>query len=341
MRSIYAVFAIVLSVWVPMSGRCEPLWRGVNVPQSVAEKDVLELSRWNVNVVRFVLAWNDTVHTASESEYNDWLSGALVDLDRSLPLFRKAQIRVIVDLHTPPGGLISKSHPKQSRLFTESWPQESIVKIWRRIARRYRGNRTILGFDLLNEPAQSFTSPGLKNWNELAEEITAAIRQVDSKRTVIVESVHGHQTRISRLKPIPFDNVVYSVHAYYPLRFNHQGIGHFRPGISYPQKKLNRKKLRRKLIRVKRFQRKHNVPIYIGEFSAVRWAPGQSSYLYLRDLIKLFERHKWHWTYHAYRESHVWSVEHSSDPDNYERVPHTDRKGLLLNHFSRNSSIRP
>jgi hypothetical protein len=84
------------------------------------------------------------------------------------------------------------------------------------------------------------------------------------------------------------------------------------------------------------------VHIYIGEFSAIRWAPGNSALNYLRDVIEIMEEYGWDWAYHAYREWDGWSVEHDSNPDNRERtaVP-TDREKLLRSYFARNKKPSP
>ena len=85
------------------------------------------------------------------------------------------------------------------------------------------------------------------------------------------------------------------------------------------------------------FQRDYNVHIYVGEFSAIRWAPDHSACRYLRDLIDLFEQYGWDWSYHAYREWDGWSVEHG--PDRNDRKPTTtptERRKLLLGWFAKN-----
>ena len=85
------------------------------------------------------------------------------------------------------------------------------------------------------------------------------------------------------------------------------------------------------------FQREFNVQIYVGEFSAIRWAPGDSAYVYLRDLIDLFEEYGWDWSYHAYREWDGWSVEHGPDQQNRKPTDKpTKRKELLLKWFVQN-----
>jgi endoglucanase len=91
------------------------------------------------------------------------------------------------------------------------------------------------------------------------------------------------------------------------------------------------------LKQVAEFQRKYNVHIYIGEFSAIRWAPGDSAQRYLKDLIDIFEVHDWDWSYHAFREWDGWSVEHATDRNSHSRskTP-TDREQLLRSWFAKN-----
>ena len=85
------------------------------------------------------------------------------------------------------------------------------------------------------------------------------------------------------------------------------------------------------------FQRAYGVHIYIGEFSAIRWAPGDSAARYLSDLIDIFEAHGWDWSYHAFREWSGWSVEHGADPKDRKPAPEpTDRQRLLMRWFGRN-----
>ncbi|HWH70495.1 MAG TPA: hypothetical protein VNT26_14000, partial [Candidatus Sulfotelmatobacter sp.] len=85
------------------------------------------------------------------------------------------------------------------------------------------------------------------------------------------------------------------------------------------------------------FQQRYNVHIYIGEFSAIRWAPEHSAGRYLSDLIEIFEAQGWDWSYHAFREWNGWSVEHGADPQDNQPAPApTDRQQLLLKWFGRN-----
>jgi hypothetical protein len=79
------------------------------------------------------------------------------------------------------------------------------------------------------------------------------------------------------------------------------------------------------------------VHIYLGEFSAIRWAPGDSAHQYLRDCIDIFEEYGWDWAYHAFREWDGWSVEHGPDRNNRTRMATpTDREQLLRSWFAEN-----
>ena len=78
------------------------------------------------------------------------------------------------------------------------------------------------------------------------------------------------------------------------------------------------------------FEERHGAKIYVGEFSAAAWAPGADQYL--RDCIEVFNENGWDWTYHAFRESPCWSVEHKG-PDGRHMTPalsDTPRKRALL-----------
>ncbi len=85
------------------------------------------------------------------------------------------------------------------------------------------------------------------------------------------------------------------------------------------------------------FQKRYNVHIFVGEFSAIRWAPDHSAYRYLKDCIEIFEELDWDWTYHAFREWSGWSLEHSEDRKNGKRAEtRTDREQYFRDWFARN-----
>ena len=129
---------------------------------------------------------------------------------------------------------------------------------------------------------------------------------------------------------------------YDPLAFTHQGLYGFDTGVHYPGLIRGRywdmDTLRKALLPAREWQARHGgVPVYVGEFSAARWAPDSSAYRYLRDCISLFEEWGWSWAYHAFREADCWSVEHDGDRSHLSPADKpTDRQLLLMEAFKKN-----
>ncbi len=128
---------------------------------------------------------------------------------------------------------------------------------------------------------------------------------------------------------------------YLPHAFTHQGVFGAGKAYRYPGeidgKRWDKAQLEAALKPVVEFQQRYNVHMYVGEFSAIRWAPDGSACRYLKDLIDIFEAHGWDWSYHAFREWDGWSVEHGPDPKDHGRAKSpTDREQLLRSWFAQN-----
>jgi hypothetical protein len=128
---------------------------------------------------------------------------------------------------------------------------------------------------------------------------------------------------------------------YLPHAFTHQGVSGLSEPLSYPGqiqgKYWDRAALAEQLRPVVQFQQGYRVPIYIGEFSVIRWAPGEAGYRYLKDVIDIFEDNGWDWSYHAFREWSGWSVEHGPDRLNTRPTTQpTDRQMLLRAWYAKN-----
>jgi hypothetical protein len=128
---------------------------------------------------------------------------------------------------------------------------------------------------------------------------------------------------------------------YVPGAFTHQGVfGESKP-VVYPGeaegKHWDKAQLEAALKPVIDFQKAYNAHIYMGEFSAIRWAPDNSACRYIKDVIDICEAHDWDWTYHAFREWDGWSVEHGADRNDHSpaKTP-TDREQLLKSWFAKN-----
>ncbi len=328
----------------PFRGHDLPRLRGAMHGPVFHEADVRDLGiTWNANHVRWQLNWTpmkEAESWAKDSEaYDQWLDGALEQFDQALPACEKYGLVVLLDLHTPPGG---RAEQGVCRMFSEPKYQDHLVAVWQRIAARYKGSEVIYAYDLLNEPVEGPIPEGMPSWREIATRVAQAIREIDPGKPVLYEpGPWGSPGGFDRLIPLDMDRVIYGFHMYLPHQFTHQGVHGSPVGLNYPGEIAgefwDKERLRQAMLPAIEFQREFNVHIHVGEFSAIRWAPDNSAYRYLRDVIDLFEEYGWDWTYHAFREWDGWSVEHGPEPEDKERAETpTQRQQLLLGWFAKN-----
>jgi endoglucanase len=129
-------------------------------------------------------------------------------------------IYVIIDLHGAPGGQtgqnIDDSANNQPELFIETKYQDQLVALWQAIARRYKDEPTVAGYDLLNEPLPEQTGAAKKfkaQLEPLYKRVTKAIREIDSKHMIILEGADWSNDW--SVFSEPFDkNLVYQFHYY-------------------------------------------------------------------------------------------------------------------------------
>ncbi len=318
-----------------------PRLRGVMSPHTFREEDLRVLGlEWNANVIRWQMTrnWGRAGTDRDLAEYDRWLESELEDLDRVLAAGLRYGLKVVVDMHTPPGG---RYENMDLAIFHEPLYQDHYVALWKMIAKRYKGHAAVWGYDLVNEPVQNMPSPkGVADYLGTQVRAAKAIREVDGEVPIFIEASRWDSAEGFReLEPVDVPNVIYQVHMYQPGEFTHQGVRDSVTGVTYPGKIgrvfWDKERIRKALAPVRQFQLSYNVHIYVGEFSAIRWAPGAHDYL--RDCIDVFEEYGWDWTYHAYREWDGWSVEHGSNRgDRSPSKEMTDRKRLLLRWFEQN-----
>jgi endoglucanase len=330
----------------PFTGHNLKRLRGVMHGPTFDEKNIRDLAAWGANHVRWQLNWVP-MKQAEEwardlDRYDRWLEGAMAHADKAVDACEKHGIKMLLDLHCPPGG---RSDGGVCRMFTDKRYQQKFLDVWTMLAKRYKGRKIIYAYDLINEPVDVRVHPkGVLAWRELATEAARRIRKIDPGKPIVFEpGPWGSCEGFDEMTPLDIDSVIYSFHMYQPHVFTHQfqKTREFPRGVEYPGKIRGVKWDKARLLAAMRpaldFQREFNVHIYVGEFSAIRWAPNESAYRYNRDLIELFEAAGWDWAYHAYREWQGWSVEHGTDKrDTSPSKSPTKRKTLLLKYFARN-----
>lgn len=321
-----------------------PRLRGAMIGPHVDADDLRVLGgEWKANHVRWQFIWGGFPHGPADNgdldAYNKWIDSQIERLDSLLPVCREVGLHVLIDLHTPPGG---RNEAKECNLFKEKRFQDCFVEVWKKLATHYRGNKQVWGYDLVNEPVEGMLGEGVLDWHALATKTGRAIRAIDPDHAIIIEpGPWGSPAGLEFFEPIDVERVVYSVHMYQPHQFTHQGVHDSPTGMTYPGeidgRMWDKEALRKALQPARDYQIDYGVHIYIGEFSAIRWAPGTSAHDYLSDVIDIMEQYDWDWAYHAFREWDGWSVEHGSDPKDRSRAKEpTDRQKLLTGWFEKN-----
>jgi aryl-phospho-beta-D-glucosidase BglC (GH1 family) len=296
--------------------------RGFNIGRSSAD-DLAALVQTGANLIRTFV---ELRRSPGEDVYAlDALR--VVDLDRLIAFAAANGLKVVIVLEPLPNQFAQQFWGKLSL-------QNSIVQIWRVLAKKYFGNEAVGAFDLINEPItkRPWNHGGQEEWLQFASRIVLNIREVDPTRIVILEpSPGGLPVGYKAMdRVLPFDEVVYSAHVYQPHAFTHQGLHGYKVPYKYPGL-WSSAMLSESLEPIRRFAERFRRPILIGEFSAVRWAPDHSAARYVADAVQLFEAEKWSWTYHAWREYQAWDAElpeswfysfdyHDAKPQGFESV---------------------
>ena len=315
------------------------LLRGFMLPsRGLHDEDFAKLRDWGVTLVRYQMNRNWSARDSERdlADYDDWMKVKLDHLEeRVLPFSEKYGIKVVVDLHMPPGG---KSYDHEMNMFYEPEYADHFVETWRGIARRFKGSPALLAYDLVNEPHQTYNAVGGNDFLSLQLRAAKAIREIDPDIPIVVEPIHAASPEgFKTLRAVPMKDVVYEVHVYQPFAYTHQGLNPGKPWEKTrwpdPEKGWDKAFLREKLAPVREFQLRHGARIYVGEFSAIAWAEGAGDYL--RDCIELFEEYGWDWTFHAFDEFAGWNIEQEADKP-FEFRPSADnpRKRALLDGFA-------
>jgi len=332
----------------PMARTAAPRLRGAMVATFATADDLRALAAWGANHVRWQFTWGgfpqSPADTSSLAAYRTWLRGALTHARSLMPLCDSLGLRILLDLHTLPGGArYEAGNLAEHRIFSSPEVQAEFVSIWEEIVTTFRAEPALWGYDLANEPVEGGLPVGTLHWQALVEKTAAAIRALDPVHTIVVEGApSGGVPALPGLYPLQgAGSVVYSFHIYDPILFTHQGVVTPDTTIRYPGiiggRYWDKDSLRAWMQPVRDWQARYDVPVYVGEFSALRWAPDSSAYRYIRDCIELFEEWGWPWAYHAWREYDGWSAEHGPDRHNHQRsAAPTDRELLLREAFRRN-----
>lgn len=205
-----------------------PTRRGFQIPPSTITGAVLDdlASTWKVNVLRVQVGDNANMDGLTGAAYDSMMESQFALLDEKLPLIAARGLKVIFVLYSPPGGFETREGPSHYKMFSDATLQDAFIAKWRQIVARYGSNPTIVGFDLVNEPAMRKESlgAGARTWNDLLLATIAAIRETHPQVTLLVKPLYGDPSKLTSLPPITDVNVVYSYNSYFFNNYQHSGV---------------------------------------------------------------------------------------------------------------------
>ncbi len=184
-----------------------------------------------------VMPRNDAKYTSIDYRRNPDLKGltALQVLDRIVAVAGQLGLKIILDHHNnsctggqQANGLWYDNHVSAAEFEAN----------WLSLAKRYKGNDTIIGYDLDNEPLEvaGWGSNGANDWHAEAQRLGHMIQAVDPGPLIIVEGPQTYHPRpnmanagpegnLQGVRTLPVvldvpDKVVYSTHEYPPSVFD-------------------------------------------------------------------------------------------------------------------------
>ncbi len=270
----------------------------------LSEDDILFIAQSGANVVRLALNYR---HFEDDARPREWKESALARLDRVVRWCAAHNLYVILDLHAVQGSQNPDWHsdnPNSPALFWQHRDfQDRWVALWEELARRYAGNPTIAGYDVVNEPqtAPAHGNPRADTLNSLYRRVVAAVRAMDPTHIIFIEG-DGFAGRFDMLDAPFADNLVYSGHSYSPAAL---GPGPY-PGL-LKGKQWDRVYMKESNLRHQGFHyaTQHNVPLWMGEFGALCNGPEQEHACRIQaldDQIGVFEEFGAHWTTWTYKD---------------------------------------
>jgi endoglucanase len=207
-------------------------------------------------------------------------------------------IYVILDLHAVQGWQNRGWHADNATGAAHFWGdkgfEDRAVALWETLARRYRDEPWVAGYNVMNEP----DTDDARWLNHYYRRVVAAIRAVDPGHIIFLEG-NRYSTDFSELEPPFAENLVYSSHLYVPPGLDLIDYPGEADGVVYDRDWVASAFAGRRA-----FARSHGVPHLMGEFGPIYAAPEleDARLRLMADMIDVMGEAGDHWTIWTYKD---------------------------------------
>lgn len=218
-----------------------------------------------------------------------------VHLDRVIQACASQGIYTILDIHTAPGGQNGGWHSDHGTHIANFWNhkdfQDRLIWLWTEIAKHYRDNKWIAGYNPMNEPADPQHSRLITYYDRVYE----AIQMVDLHHILFLDG----NTYATDFSGFPEDaakrwpNAAYSIHDYSVFGFP-------KSPEPYTRTEEQRRRMRRSYEKKREWMDKRGLCVWNGEWGPVygrREYDGDATdeinerrYNVLKDQLELYQK---------------------------------------------------
>ena len=222
-------------------------------------------------------------------------------LDRAVGHCQRHGLYAVLDFHALPGAQNQHWHSDNETHKAGFWTyrhfQDRAVHLWEALAGRYRGNVTVAGYNIMNEPAD----PDGDMIKPFYDRVVEAVRHADPGHIIFLDG-NRYSTDFSAFENLPlYPNTVYTAHDYALPGFIYGGPY---PGVTNGVF-VDRDEVERAFLRRTEFMRTTGTPIWIGEFGPVFTgdpARDDQKYQLLRDQLDIYAKYGAGWAVWAYKD---------------------------------------
>ncbi|MGO9658760.1 MAG: glycoside hydrolase family 5 protein [Acidimicrobiales bacterium] len=289
------------------------------------DEDAAFLASLGLNCVRLPVNYRHFEDDMAPFELKE--DGFLL-LDRAIERCAHHGLYSVIDLHALPGAQNQHWHSDNPTHWAAFWQhkhfQDRAVNLWEALARRYRDNPWVAGYNPVNEPGDA---RGTAIW-PFYQRLHAAVRAIDSRHILFLDG-NRYSTDFSVFEEV-WPNTVYTCHDY--------ALPGFADGGGYPGTSrgtyVDRDIVEKVFLERTRFMRDTGTPIWVGEFGPVYTgdaARDEERYRLLADQLAIYEAHRAGWSLWTYKDVGLQGLVYASPTSPYvERIkPVLEKKARL------------